>query len=1063
MEDVLGNSRTELQCRTLTFDGWAHQGDSLRRALLLQAIEAVCTGEPGWLPEERRTEWANKLKELRGTREDTQTETTPLLRRYGKWLLISTLLVPVGLALISPTFKDLPGGEILWRVLALALALAPLIVWFSIWWISHADLIGNVEVGADDITHILARTSKTTTTTRNTKSGQPGTLEFHDTWSELLNETLTEQRRLVLVVDNLDRMNHGEARELWATMRLFFEFGRPRPAWANRFWLVVPFDDEAARALWEQQPAKAEIGESAGTLPDGPGDLGRASLDKSFQAVFYLPPLRVTGLQSYLKSRLCDAMPEHPQEDFHQVYRVFQTLRLADTAPTPREIKLFINDIGATHRIWADEIPLAAQAVYAQLRRRGTPSVDSILLGEHQALLDLASLASGVQLLDEWLAALHLCATREQAMQTVMVRPISDAITGTRRVDLSRWSKLEGFPEVCEDVVVARRDSLATSGDVLVTAIANLSDCVVPPSDAWTGVWRMVLDQASHLESWPLGSADLHDAIKALTERLDGDQYSVLVKQWGQSAAQVVTVASEPEDEPELDANAAGSWLAGAQTIALDGLPDGLDAEMRVALPNELFIDLIDAAQGEFEIPWGVVLPASAQAVGLDLVSRIEAEEGGVLGGEVLITAYRLAAEGTRKTILDACRERLGELEADSDESLALLQMVFGTLDGSYSLQIAGALRDDGVLEHLMTQEDDATASLAVALLTIVGIPKDEPSEHGGALTTRQTLNDVKQRPPVTRAVLLTALEHVLDAGQLEVAITTSAATPAGRRLCAAMMNVSSAPELISKAISAEILAGAAQPVGEYLVDPVLDGVVASYPVAQLTDALPPSSARGFHFRVATMLMAQGRSSENLAAKVCTWLTAITDTEWLRQLRTSGPSLRLLRAAQSAEVGLALELPLRDAILSHARALLAGTSPQPRPVEGWAAILTTLDPSLERNLRLDLVDLACSVTTKKADLEALLSAYGSVIVEQTSDSHSADNIERKLLPQILRRSKLAELVWAAELAETHREELQGAPAAARAELQLRIAEAEARLERNPRLLKQVTRLRVALQ
>jgi hypothetical protein len=76
-------------------------------------------------------------------------------------------------------------------------------------------------------------------------------------------------------------------------------------------------------------------------------------------------------------------MPKHDKEDdddFFRIYRLYAVRRAQGVpAPTPRELKLFVNQVGSLHRQWQDEIPLADLAYYALLQRDKVPiTSDSI-------------------------------------------------------------------------------------------------------------------------------------------------------------------------------------------------------------------------------------------------------------------------------------------------------------------------------------------------------------------------------------------------------------------------------------------------------------------------------------------------------------------------------------------------------------------------------------------------------------------------------------------------------------------------------------------------------------
>ena len=81
------------------------------------------------------------------------------------------------------------------------------------------------------------------------------------------------ERRLALVVDNLDRVAPEDARSVWATLQTFLHHPHdPRATWLRSLWVVLPFDRAGINRLW-----------------DGSGEAADSFLDKSIQVHFEVP------------------------------------------------------------------------------------------------------------------------------------------------------------------------------------------------------------------------------------------------------------------------------------------------------------------------------------------------------------------------------------------------------------------------------------------------------------------------------------------------------------------------------------------------------------------------------------------------------------------------------------------------------------------------------------------------------------------------------------------------------------------------------------------------------
>src|SRR5262249_33476977 len=122
-----------------------------------------------------------------------------------------------------------------------------------------------------------------------------------------------------------------------------------------------------------------------------PGSKTAASfIDKSFQVRFEVPALVPSDWRKFLMDQLAKAFPDHSESDLHEVYRVLAThVAMINQRLTIRELKLFVNQIGAIHKQWgagsdraSDAFPLTLIAYYVLLRRTGWDVVNALFNAE---------------------------------------------------------------------------------------------------------------------------------------------------------------------------------------------------------------------------------------------------------------------------------------------------------------------------------------------------------------------------------------------------------------------------------------------------------------------------------------------------------------------------------------------------------------------------------------------------------------------------------------------------------------------------------------------------------
>lgn len=439
--------------RVVVFDTWAHQGDPLRRTFLENVIARIQYF--GWVDSEK---WSRRLAELSNRRREETTSVVPRLTVIGILFAFTLLAIPAGSALIS-------AGATLWAsenaswVFAAALLMAgvlgvllPALSYGAFAVHRHCRKNANKEGGVDEglrgLPALVTGQSSTESHTIVTQTPDPTSVEFEEVFFELLSEALsTEDRNLLLVIDNLDRVRPWDALSIWSTLQTFLGHSDYRQAeWIDRLWVLIPYDESAILRLWDRSDRES--------TEDTNSALATSFLDKTFQLRFRVPPLLISNWREFLQDALQLALPHHRAADFHEVCRVFSIEgELERSAPTPRDLKIFVNQIGTLHRMWQDDFPLSYLACYVLMLKNGQDIRDALLSREGS---NLARRIIGEQW-REVTAALHFGVPTEEARELLLRGPIESALTNG---NASRLSELEaihpaGFWAVLEDYVLA--------------------------------------------------------------------------------------------------------------------------------------------------------------------------------------------------------------------------------------------------------------------------------------------------------------------------------------------------------------------------------------------------------------------------------------------------------------------------------------------------------------------------------------------------------------------------------------------------------------------------------
>lgn len=465
--------------RTFVFDAWSHQGDPLRRTFLERLVEWAQYHNLLTSPAKY---WRGVKKKLARRREKTKTTTTPQLTCWGIAGAFSLLVAPVAMQLYQKIhYKWHPY----WADFALTLSAAPILVGLLafLWWFFQRE---------KPLLTFFLSSSVNESTSDTSKTPEPTSLEFEKYYRNLMNEVLSDpQNKVLLVIDNLDRMSHNDSRSIWATLQVFFDPALQASVdWYDRVWLLVPFDPNGIPLLSEADEHK-----------EGCGQASTHFLEKMFISTFHVPPVILSNWEEFLHTQLQCAFPQHTADEFHKIFRLFDHILTLETKPpTPRNMKIFVNNLGALHRQWQDNIPLPEQALLVlllerknfleQLRNSGTYPIIP------KTLSDLLSPNWQVNL-----AAMFFNVKPELAIQELLSQPIKEALWSGDTEALKRLEEYPGFKEELERII---EKLYGQTNSVEPRILARNAMAVSDLNEKDENVIRPLVHLAEVVEKWSL-------------------------------------------------------------------------------------------------------------------------------------------------------------------------------------------------------------------------------------------------------------------------------------------------------------------------------------------------------------------------------------------------------------------------------------------------------------------------------------------------------------------------------------------------------------------------------
>ncbi|SIT43504.1 conserved hypothetical protein [Paraburkholderia ribeironis] len=442
------------------YDAWVHVGDPLRRAFLSALVGRIA--DRGWLAQSdgpaSASFWRRRLDELSRRLKTTSRKTTPFFSTSAKVILSALAALAIAAPMISEVEKRLVEP----------LGTAPLF--------ASTILVGLV---AFALIHLMSNEAMGFIVRRNSDEEamevrdepEPTSIEFQEAFSELMQGVLSrDTRRLVIVVDNLDRIDQVDTKAVWALLRSFLDNPQFKARdWFRRLWVIVPVVDE--RRVLQSSVSDPILG-SAGQ------DVARPSfLEKVFQVRFSLPPPMLHSWKSYFSAKLSQAFGEDLLGDYDEILRLYEDGELRQNGNlTPRGIVSFINELVVLKLEWGGEVPLSSLAAYGL-------SKDGFVGDNCSPPLAASRILHDDSLVDTF-AMLHHCASTKEEASYISVRPrLEAAMDGADSETISKlFKESPAFQYVLDRYIRQDVASLGGQQERLLQAVRALRPYVVGES-----------------------------------------------------------------------------------------------------------------------------------------------------------------------------------------------------------------------------------------------------------------------------------------------------------------------------------------------------------------------------------------------------------------------------------------------------------------------------------------------------------------------------------------------------------------------------------------------------
>lgn len=459
-QQAQGNS---IDYRFFTYDIWKSQGAAFRRSFLEHFLDWARTEFP-----RKKSRLEEVEKKVKGKTRRIDTNNRNILDWYGILVIAFLPFLPLyyfwsksvfdGYAKVDSESSFLGSAPFVMLILFLIGTL----VWAGVRFLKSRGLDDKLSF-KEAISQTLLISSKQyedQIVTQHIRETDPNDFEFQKVCREVLSIIQTPKRRVVIILDNIDRLPREEIMDHWAMARaVFTSGGAPLERARNGVVTVIlPYDRHLIEAALDRKktgPETAKAEEANHTNEMAISSLSSRELfSKTFDEVLFVAPPVMSNSREFFLEKVAQALPElKGDEGLFRVYSVFnKMLQGSGGTATPRQIIGYINELSSLYVLHDGMFSLPTIAVYIAYRDHleHTPSS----LSDPDLIDERIRAAANDKDLDKNLTALLFNVSPDLSFQLLLDSRISAALVAPSARLLLELSNSPGFDLRVNDVLL---------------------------------------------------------------------------------------------------------------------------------------------------------------------------------------------------------------------------------------------------------------------------------------------------------------------------------------------------------------------------------------------------------------------------------------------------------------------------------------------------------------------------------------------------------------------------------------------------------------------------------
>ncbi|WP_438455160.1 P-loop NTPase fold protein [Vreelandella venusta] len=388
-----------------------------------------------------------------------------------------------GLEVLILSLPNIFSGEGVFMTegfLSVALSMSPFWLWFFI-------LIRNKFVDEKErvtLGNLFKRNSKDTINETFEITKEVGSFELKEAFS-VFSKSIPENIVVILVIDNIDRVDPDKAKEVWSDLDIFTSISN------ERIKTILPYSEEHLATSISSDPLE-----------------GKEYIAKRLPVVFRAPPIVTAGWRDQFNLYWLETLGEIQNSD--KCADLIDIWRDDKSQVTPRMLKKHINDIACTNIGNAKSLSCAvACSAYLLAVKKYNVSLNVLLAANDVEMDDKVierKIAATRRVLNslydvaEWteqIACIHYQTGKDVARSELLYEPIIHSVKNYNTEELMRLSKVFGF-----DVFFQRTIESLDSREMIKLA-SYISEDKEKGNKQWLLKWLPRINAKTRMESVP--------------------------------------------------------------------------------------------------------------------------------------------------------------------------------------------------------------------------------------------------------------------------------------------------------------------------------------------------------------------------------------------------------------------------------------------------------------------------------------------------------------------------------------------------------------------------------